>query len=107
MTTTNWQAEVRDGMNGQSAAIRVDTNDADSLLFADGWSHKQPAIGGRWLWREGDNCEAVELMLSAGGGFVEKCVDVEPEGTAQFYWEQTETTQRVMPGLWKRMDTIG
>lgn len=73
---------------------------------SNGWSHNQPTIGGRWLWREGDNCEEVQLTLSANGSSVAKSDDDEPEGTPQFYWEQTETTQRMMPGLWKRMDPI-
>lgn len=67
---------------------------------ASGWSRSRPTHAGHWLWREDGYREPVELLLTARGTEVAS-VDDAPEGTPQFYWEQTSTDEHHMPGLWR------
>lgn len=66
-----------------------------------GFSEEQPTTGGYWLWIEAGNTRPVRLLLTDSGDEV-ACCDDAIEGTHQYYWEQTSTNQRSMPGQWKR-----
>ena len=68
-----------------------------------GWLAGRPDCGGTWLWKEGGRGEPVALKLTADGSEVDQPADDDSEGTPQYYWEQTPTDARHMPGLWKRL----
>jgi len=77
---------------------------------------QQPDSNGWWLWREGGRAKDDVLLLLVGDGS-EIASDDEWECSAGFppqkpwddvfhrnYWEGTETTQEMMPGLWIKTD---
>lgn len=66
------------------------------------YNEKQPDSGGYWLWREGGDIAEVRLLLTDDGHEVADCDEDEPEDTPQYYWEQTPTDQKTMPGLWRK-----
>lgn len=73
------------------------------------WRRK-PHSGGWWEWREGGDGRPERLLLCEGGTHVAddeawqqatgKPAEDEERGINHNYWEGTETTQRMMPGLW-------
>lgn len=66
------------------------------------WRRQRPHCGGKWWFREDGRHTLVdhtEILLTSQGSHVESVDDAE-EGTDQFYFEMTETTQKQMPGLW-------
>lgn len=85
----------------EKTELRMETTDAQA--DSEGWARARPNTGGRWLWREDYDRPAVELSLTKDGSEVADCGDAE-EGTPQFYWEMTATSQHMMPGLWKRIE---
>ncbi len=75
------------------------------------WRKTRPANDGWWLWREGGRSRVDKLLLSGGGRCVNSDVEWEqatgrpPEKDAWWtenYWEGTDTTQKMMPGLWMK-----
>lgn len=64
------------------------------------WSAIRPTHGGKWLWSEAGRRDPVELQLTSDGSQVAEATDTDKEGEPQFYWEQTPTDQRTMPGTW-------
>jgi len=62
----------------------------------------QPDSGGIWIWKESGTEREVELHLSPDGSEVAEADQDEPEGTPQYYWEQTSTSQESMPGIWRK-----
>jgi hypothetical protein len=70
---------------------------------------KRPNRNGWWLWLEGGRGCRTELLLVVGKGM---CIaeddeweratgkPAEHDGWVENYWEGTETTQSMMPGLW-------
>lgn len=72
------------------------------------WRRK-PHCGGWWEWREGGRGRSERLLLCEGGTHVadddawQQATGVSPEDDGmghRNYWEGTETTQKMMPGLW-------
>ena len=65
------------------------------------WRQAQPHSGGLWLWREHLEGYSTELLLTDCGGYV-AYDDEAKEGSSQYYWEGTATTQKEMPGYWRQ-----
>ena len=71
---------------------------------------ERPDRGGWWLWLEAGNCARTELILvDADGTHVaddddwEQAIGRPPSdarGESENYWDGTEITQSMMPGLW-------
>lgn len=80
---------------GRTASLRSGT-------FVRRWRRTRPHCGGMWQWREYGR-GGIETMLLTPCGKEVASVDDAEEGTPQYYWEQTETTQRMMPGLWRQL----
>lgn len=73
-----------------------------AVAHGSAWSRTRPHCGGMWQWREGGRSRIETMLLTPCGKEVASVDDAE-EGTPQYYWEQTETTQRMMPGLWRQL----
>ena len=66
------------------------------------WRRQRPHCGGKWWFREDGRHSLVdhsEILLCSDGSEVASVDDAE-EGTDQFYFEMTRTTQKEMPGMW-------
>lgn len=59
----------------------------------------EPNCDGVWLWKERGDWPTLTLVLTANGCEVAS-IEGAGEDTPQYYWEQTETTTKAMPGLW-------
>lgn len=71
----------------------------------------RPDSGGWWEWKEGGRGRVEKLLLTPSGLEVESDDEWEKEmgrnpshdGFEENYWEGTETTQRMMPGTWRKL----
>ena len=66
------------------------------------WRRQRPHCGGKWWFREDGRhslADHSEILLCSDGSEVASVDDAE-EGTDQFYFEMTATTQKEMPGMW-------
>lgn len=80
-------------------------NETKRKTMRNDYAGTRPDSDGYWLWREGGDETAVRLLLDNDGLTVAECKTDEPEGTPQYYWEQTSADQKTMPGLWMREQT--
>lgn len=73
------------------------------------WTKKRPNHGGWWEWMEGGHGKPERLLLVEDGSCVayddewEQATGRNPEHNcySENYWEGTDTTQDLMPGLWR------
>jgi hypothetical protein len=95
-------------MSGIDGPI-ADLEGPDGLDGDAGWSENRPDRNGWWEWREGGRDKIEKILLTADGNCV---ADDDEWGAAmgrspehktysENYWEGTDTTQQLMPGLWR------
>jgi hypothetical protein len=75
---------------------------------------ERPDRNGWWNWYESGSSTPEKILLTANGAVVasddewQQATGVHPEndvaGTNANYWEGTDTTQEMMPGLWEFID---
>lgn len=86
---------------GRACVVKAGERLGELWRCADGWGRERPNSGGRWMWASG-GLAPVALRLTEDGSEVAPPDDDDFDGTPQYYWEQTPTDQKHMPGLWKR-----
>ena len=67
-----------------------------------GWTQDRPNAGGRWMWASGGLAPVALRLTDSGAEVAPPDDDDDFDGTPQYYWEQTPTDQKHMPGWWKR-----
>ncbi len=74
------------------------------------WRRARPHCGGWWEWMENGSSRVEKLLLVPCGSEVagddaweqETGKPAEHDGSVENYWESTQTTQKMMPGLWRQ-----
>lgn len=72
---------------------------------------RRPNCGGWWEWMEKGSSRVEKLLLVPSGREVagddawEQATGkrAEHDGFVENYWESTQTTQKMMPGLWRKL----
>ena len=109
-TATYQSTEIRTEIAINCIADELDALRAENQrlreLVESAW-HEQPYSGGWWEWREGFRGEPERLFITPSGSEVAEDDALAQELDREIeedenYWECTATTQKNMPGLWRK-----